>query len=159
MKVVHDFKRLRFGWHVFIGCSGGGNLHRLARGEVRTQRARSSRKDRKGFKKSSRPLRILRVLCVLKAVLYLPLIIMKSIINLFAAIVFFTSKLAAQEASIVGAWQSKDGDDETVLICQAGYIVITEFNPVNTAFYYSSGGSYKVIKDQLIASLEFTTNK
>lgn len=67
--------------------------------------------------------------------------------------------MAGQETSIVGAWQSKDGDDETVVICHEGYIVITEFNPVNTAFYYSGGGSYKVTKERLIVSIEFTTNK
>ena len=84
---------------------------------------------------------------------------MKSIINLIIAIVFFSGTSTGQESSVVGTWYSKDGDDEYVLICQANYIVITNFNKVNTAFYYSSGGSYKAIKDRMIASLEFTTSK
>ncbi len=84
---------------------------------------------------------------------------MKSVIKVISAIVFFSGRLAGQETSIVGAWQSQDGDDETVLICQAGYIVIAEFNPVNTAFYYSSGGSYTLTKERLIVGLAFTTNR
>lgn len=66
---------------------------------------------------------------------------------------------AKRQTSITGAWISRDGDDETVFICQDNYIIITEYNPVNTAFYYSSGGRSREIKGQLIASLEFTTNK
>jgi hypothetical protein len=84
---------------------------------------------------------------------------MKTIIRVFFAILFCSGRLAGQETSIVGAWQSRDGDDETVLICQDGYIVITKFNPVNTAFYYSSGVSYKMMKERLIAGLAFTTDK
>lgn len=78
---------------------------------------------------------------------------------LISVISLFSPELTKQQTSITGAWLLKDGDDETVFICKDGYILITEYNPINTAFHYSSGGSYQEIKGQLVASLEFTTSK
>ncbi|MFI5131460.1 MAG: hypothetical protein ACHQFX_15770 [Chitinophagales bacterium] len=63
------------------------------------------------------------------------------------------------QPSIVGAWHEKEGDEEAVVICTDSYIVVTEFNQVNTAFSYCSGGSYKEKNGQLIVMVDFTTRK
>ena len=63
------------------------------------------------------------------------------------------------ESSIVGAWHEKMEDDEAVLICKDGYMVVTEFNQVNTQFSYCTGGTYKEKNDQFIITVDFTTRK
>ena len=63
------------------------------------------------------------------------------------------------QPSIVGAWHEKVEDDEAIVICTDGYIVVTEFNQVNTAFSYCSGGTYKEKNGQLIVMIDFTTRK
>lgn len=60
-------------------------------------------------------------------------------------------------ASVEGAWHQKEGDYEAVLICKDGYLVITEFNQVNTAFVYTSGGPFKQRKGQLVVRIDFVS--
>ena len=55
---------------------------------------------------------------------------------------FINGSFYSPQSSIVGAWHAKEEDDEAIMICKDGYVVLTEFNQVNTAFAYCSGGTY-----------------
>ena len=75
-------------------------------------------------------------------------------------ILLINGRFSRAQTSITGAWHSKEGDDEAVMICKDGYIVITEFNQVNTQFAYCSGGACTERKSgQLIVTIDFTTRR
>ncbi|MBL7740348.1 MAG: hypothetical protein JNK14_14120 [Chitinophagaceae bacterium] len=62
-------------------------------------------------------------------------------------------------SSVTGAWHSKKGETETVLIYQDGYFVHTMFNQAGRSFIFSSGGTYTEKKGQLICRVEFDTKE
>ena len=71
--------------------------------------------------------------------------------------VFIHGSFNTPQSSIVGAWHAKEEDDEYVMICKDGYIVVTEFNQVNTRFGYCGGGTYKEKNGQVVVTVDFTT--
>ena len=94
--------------------------------------------------------------------MYLPSnLIMKriAIIPIFLLLAIITGSFTGPQPSITGAWISKNGDDERMMICSGNYIMVAEFNEVNTAFYYAAGGSYKERDGMLVVDFEFSKYK
>lgn len=73
------------------------------------------------------------------------------------SILFFNGSFNKQQSSVTGAWHMNKGKTEAVLIYKDGYFVHTMFNKVDKKFIFSSGGTYKVKKGQLIYKIEFDT--
>lgn len=78
------------------------------------------------------------------------------LVNLVMA---FQYRSTRPEQILTGAWHMKKGNTETVFIYKDGYFVHTMFNKVDKKFIFSSGGTYKEKKGQLIYKIEFDTKE
>jgi hypothetical protein len=76
------------------------------------------------------------------------------------SLLFGNGSFNKPQLSVTGAWHEQKDDDEAVIICTHGYIIIAEFNQINTSFIYSSGGSYTEKKaGQLVVDVDFSNRK
>lgn len=75
------------------------------------------------------------------------------------SILFINGSFNNPQSSVIGAWHMKKGNTEAVLIYKDGYFVHTMFNKADKKFIFSSGGTYKEKKGQLIAKVEFDTKE
>jgi hypothetical protein len=64
------------------------------------------------------------------------------------------------QPSITGAWHEQQEDEEAVIIFTHDYLVVAEFNQINTAFTYGGGGNFSEKKPgQLIVEIDFSSRK
>jgi hypothetical protein len=79
---------------------------------------------------------------------------------LFLSLLFINGSFNKPQLSVTGAWHEQKDDEEAVIILTHDYIVVAEFNQINTSFTYGSGGSFSEKKaGQLIVEIDFSSRK
>lgn len=74
----------------------------------------------------------------------------------FAGIVLALIPANAQRPlSLVGAWQSTSGGNETTLICSEKYFSVAIYDVQNKTFTGTYGGSYRIDGEEYVATMEF----
>ena len=73
--------------------------------------------------------------------------------------VFLLASLAAKSQnralSLVGAWQSGTGENQTTIICTEKFFSVAIYNPANKTFVGTYGGLYRLDGDNYGALIEF----
>lgn len=72
---------------------------------------------------------------------------------------FFVTGFTESPFSLTGAWHSKKGTQEQVLLFQDGYFSYSLFDKANKKFLRTFGGTYNETNGQLHATIEFDTEQ